>query len=202
MLFWPVLPTECSKMRRLRRTAKFNLSRCKAKLTCVDLSAGRQFDLRRDQETWSEVDLLAFPSVKQSRPDSCCACAERCVSVGTESATMKRVVQQISRALQARAADQHRAVVNSTLLPSECSTSGRCASTSTSADPPAQSHFDLGRALCWKCGEQAGGGFFCARCQAIQPPNDAASFYSILGMCAHFLSAPARPDDTAKDNGL
>ena len=36
--------------------------------------------------------------------------------------------------------------------------------------------------ICWSCQKQAGAGPLCAACGALQPPDDAADLFAVLGL--------------------
>jgi molecular chaperone HscB len=40
--------------------------------------------------------------------------------------------------------------------------------------------------LCWSCQREAGSGAFCAACGALQPANDAADAFTVLGLPARY----------------
>ena len=40
--------------------------------------------------------------------------------------------------------------------------------------------------ICWSCQKQAGAGPLCAACAALQPPDDAADLFAVLGLPARY----------------
>jgi len=40
--------------------------------------------------------------------------------------------------------------------------------------------------ICWSCQKQPGAGPFCGVCKALQPPNDGADYFAVLGLPAKY----------------
>jgi len=53
--------------------------------------------------------------------------------------------------------------------------------------------------ICWSCQKQAGAGPLCAACGALQPPDDAADLFAVLGLPARYAVDLAAGEAAYKD---
>src|SRR4029079_19628714 len=53
--------------------------------------------------------------------------------------------------------------------------------------------------ICWSCQRGAGAGPLCAACGALQPPDDAADLFGVLGQPARFAVDLAAAESAYKD---
>src|SRR6476469_5441971 len=53
--------------------------------------------------------------------------------------------------------------------------------------------------ICWSCQKNAGAGTFCVACGALQPPDDKADLFTVLGVPARFAVDLAAAEAAYKD---